>query len=348
MQLISTHLNADFDSLASMVAVKKLYPEAIMAFPGSQERNVRDYLGQNFFQSKDLIKLKDVDLNTVETLIVVDTRSKNRLGPIGKCLSNQKLSLHLYDHHLINKGDLRGDVEVIEDCGSTTTLIMEILRDKNIPISKAEATLFALGIYEDTGSLTHLTTTPQDLLAAAWLVEKGAQLDLVAQFITHELTANQITILHGLMKTAQQYTIQNIPVVVITQSFDDYIDEFALIVRRFMAMENLNVLFALISMAGRIYLIARSRIADVNVGVIARDLGGGGHTSAASATIKDITLIEAQEKLIHTLHRHIHPQPIAREMMSKPAITYPHPSPAYSSPADCQGDDVKTCNYLKA
>jgi len=321
MQLISTHLNADFDSLASMVAVKKLYPEAIMAFPGSQERNVRDYLGQNFFQSKDLIKLKDVDLNTVETLIVVDTRSKNRLGPIGKCLSNQKLSLHLYDHHLINKGDLRGDVEVIEDCGSTTTLIMEILRDKNIPISKAEATLFALGIYEDTGSLTHLTTTPQDLLAAAWLVEKGAQLDLVAQFITHELTANQITILHGLMKTAQQYTIQNIPVVVITQSFDDYIDEFALIVRRFMAMENLNVLFALISMAGRIYLIARSRIADVNVGVIARDLGGGGHTSAASATIKDITLIEAQEKLIHTLHRHIHPQPIAREMMSKPAIT---------------------------
>ncbi len=88
-----------------------------------------------------------------------------------------------------------------------------------------------------------------------------------------------------------------------------------------MAMENLNVLFALISMGGRIYLIARSRIADVNVGVIARDLGGGGHATAASATLKDMTLIEAQEKLIHTLHRHIHPQPIASEMMSKPAIT---------------------------
>jgi tRNA nucleotidyltransferase (CCA-adding enzyme) len=321
MQLISTHLNADFDSLASMVAVQKLYPDAIMTFPGSQERNVRTYLAQNLFQIKNLTKLKDVDLTTVQTLILVDNRSQKRLGPIEKCLSNPEISLHLYDHHLINRGDLKGDIEVVEDYGSTTTLLVEILKSKNIPINSMEATLFALGIYEDTGSLTHLTTTPQDLMTAAWLVEKGARLDQVAQFITHELTANQITILHGLMKTARQYTIQDIPVVVITQSFDEYIDEFSLIVRRFMAMENLNVLFALISMAGRIYFIARSRIADVNVGSIARDLGGGGHSSAASATIKDITLIEAQEKLIHTLHRHIHPQPIAREMMSTPAIT---------------------------
>jgi len=35
-----------------------------------------------------------------------------------------------------------------------------------------EATILGLGIYEDTGSLTHLTTTPDDLIAAAWLLEK--------------------------------------------------------------------------------------------------------------------------------------------------------------------------------
>ncbi|MFW2367678.1 MAG: CBS domain-containing protein, partial [Desulforhopalus sp.] len=226
-----------------------------------------------------------------------------------------------YDHHMQNGGDLNGEIEVIEDFGSTTTLLVNIIQEKGIPITGDEATIFALGIYEDTGSLTHLTTTPQDLRAAAWLVEKGAKLDQVAQFITHELTTAQIAILHELMKSAKQYTIQDIPVVVITHSLPEYVDEFALIVRRFMAMENLNVLFALISMGGRIYLISRSRIADVNVGTIARDLGGGGHATAASATLKDMTLIEAQEKLIHTLHRHIHPQPIASEMMSKPAIT---------------------------
>jgi tRNA nucleotidyltransferase (CCA-adding enzyme) len=321
MRLITTHINADFDGLASMIAARKIYPDAVMAFSGSQERNVREFIAQSLLYSYDFPKIKDIDLHAVDTLILVDTRSSERIGPFSECLTNPGIKLHLYDHHLQNSGDLHGDFEVIEDFGSTTTLLVNILREKRIDISPNEATILALGIYEDTGSLTHLTTTPEDLIAAAWLVEKGAKLDQVAQFITHELTSEQINILHELMQNARQYTIQDIPVVVVTHSLQNYVDEFALIVRRFMVMENINVLFALISMAGRVYLIARSRIADVNVGFIARDLGGGGHATAASATLKEMTLIEAQEKLIHTLHRHIHPQPIASEMMSKPAIT---------------------------
>jgi tRNA nucleotidyltransferase (CCA-adding enzyme) len=321
MRLITTHINADFDGLASMVAARKIYPDAVMAFPGSQERNVREFIAESLLYAYDFPKLKDIDLSAVDTLILVDTRSSERIGLFAECLTNPGLQLHLYDHHPQNSGDLQGDLEVIDIFGSTTTLLVNILREKNIAISPQEATIFALGIYEDTGSLTHLSTTPEDLMAAAWLVEKGAKLDQVAQFISHELTSGQISILHELMQNAKQYIIQDIPIVVVTHSIDEYVDEFALIVKRFMAMENLNVLFALISMGGRIYLIARSRIADVNVGIIVRDLGGGGHATAASATLKDITLIQAQEKLIQTLHRHIHPQPIASEMMSKPAIT---------------------------
>jgi len=321
MRLITTHINADFDGLAAMVAARKIYPDAVMAFPGSQERNVREFIAQSLADAFDFTKIKDIDLKAVDTLILVDTRSPERIGPFAECLANPGIKVHLYDHHLQNSDDLHGDLEVVEDFGSTTTLLVNILREQKIAISPEEATILALGIYEDTGSLTHLTTTPEDFIAAAWLVEKGAKLDQVAQFITHELTSEQIAILHELMKSAKQYTIQDIPIVVVTHSLMNYVDEFALIVRRFMAMENLNVLFALISMGGRIYLIARSRIADVNVGIVARDLGGGGHATAASATMKEMTLIEAQEKLIHTLHRHIHPQAIASEMMSKPAIT---------------------------
>lgn len=321
MRLITTHHNADFDGLAALIAAQKIYPDAVMAFAGSQERNVRDFISQSLLYSYDFRKLKDIDIRKIDTLILVDTRSSERIGQLAECLENPGLKIHIYDHHPQNGGDLSGEVEVVEDVGSTTTILMNILKEREIEITPAEATIFALGIYEDTGSLTHLTTTPEDLRAAAWLVEKGAKLDQVAQFITHELTSSQIAILHELMQNAKQYTIQGIPVVVVTHSLPEYVDEFALIVRRFMAMENLNVLFALISMGGRVYLIARSRIADVNVGVIARDLDGGGHATAASATLKDLTLIEAQEKLIHTLHRHIRPQPIASEMMSKPAIT---------------------------
>ncbi|MDK9708983.1 MAG: CBS domain-containing protein [Desulforhopalus sp.] len=321
MRVITTHQNADFDGLAAMIAAQKIYPDALMAFSGSQERNVREYIAQTLVYNYEFHKIKDIDLHAVDTLILVDTRSSERIGSFADCLNNPGIVLHIYDHHLYNPGDLKGDIEKVEDFGSTTTILTNILMERQITVTPAEATIFALGIYEDTGSLTHLTTTPEDLMAAAWLLQKGAKLDQVAQFLTHELTSSQIGLLHELMKSAKQYTIQDIPVVVVTHSLPHYVDEFALIVRRFMAMENLNVLFALISMAGRIYLIARSRIADVNVGNIARDLDGGGHATAASATLKDVNLIEAEEKLILTLHRHIRPQPIASEMMSTPAIT---------------------------
>ena len=34
MELITTHTHADFDSLAAMIAAKRLYPEAALVLPG--------------------------------------------------------------------------------------------------------------------------------------------------------------------------------------------------------------------------------------------------------------------------------------------------------------------------
>ncbi len=41
--VITAHANADFDALASMVAASKLYPDAVLVFPGSQEKNLRNF-----------------------------------------------------------------------------------------------------------------------------------------------------------------------------------------------------------------------------------------------------------------------------------------------------------------
>ncbi len=323
MQVITTHINADFDGLASMIAAQKLYPGAIMVFSGSQEKNLRDFINEMLQDNYDFTKLKHIDLKAITRLIVVDTRNVKRIGTFAACLDNPGISIHLYDHHPDSPEDMKGDMELVGDVGSTTTLFTQIFQERQIPLSASEATILGLGIYEDTGSLTHLTTKPADLQAAAWLLEQGAQLEVISQFITYDLTADQVELLHKLMETASSYTIQGIDVVVITLTLPEYVDDFSLIVRRFMVMENLDTLFALVSMAGRIYLIGRSRIPEVNTGTVARDFGGGGHATAASATIRNMTLIEAQDKLIRILHRHIRPQAIAKEMLSQPVISVP-------------------------
>ncbi|MFB0519516.1 MAG: bifunctional oligoribonuclease/PAP phosphatase NrnA, partial [Acidobacteriota bacterium] len=73
MKLITTHLNADFDSLASMIAASKLYPGAIMAFPGSWGDSIRRFMASPYYSWK-LTKPQEVDLNQVTHLILVDTK----------------------------------------------------------------------------------------------------------------------------------------------------------------------------------------------------------------------------------------------------------------------------------
>ncbi|MFB0520503.1 MAG: bifunctional oligoribonuclease/PAP phosphatase NrnA, partial [Desulfatiglandales bacterium] len=74
LEVITTHVNADFDSLASMLAAKKLYPEAIIVFPGAQEKNVRNFFLHTSSYLFDFVRIKDVDLKNIRRLILVDTR----------------------------------------------------------------------------------------------------------------------------------------------------------------------------------------------------------------------------------------------------------------------------------
>ena len=320
MEVITTHLNADFDSLASMVAASKLYPNAVMAFPGSQEKNVRDFLEQST-RSYAFRRHKTIPLEKVKRLILVDTRQPRRLANFVKCLDNPGIDIHIYDHHPAAPNDIKGSRETIQPVGSTTTIFTGIFQEQNIPISKEEATLMAMAIHEDTGFFTFDATTPEDLIAMAWLLKQGAELQTVSQFLSQEMSTHDLTLLHDLIKSATTYSIQGIDIVVAKLMLPEYIDEFALLVRRFMSMENLNILFALASMAGRLYLIARSRIPEINVGKIALEFGGGGHASAASATVKGMTLIEAEEKLVQLLHKHVRPESLAGELMSAPVIS---------------------------
>ncbi|WP_457574078.1 CBS domain-containing protein [Desulfolithobacter sp.] len=320
MEVITTHQNADFDGLASMIAARKLYPKAELAFAGSQEKNVRLYLAQEMRNLYDFKKLKHIEQDKIKRLIVVDTRQARRIGPLARCLTNPDLELHLYDHHPDSPSDLRANMEIVEPWGSTTTIFTRIFREQKIDITADEATLMALGIYEDTGSFLHTTTTPADLDAAAWLLEQGANLDIVTQFLSVDLSSDQVELLGKLIRNTTTYTIGSVEIAVSRLTLPEYVDNFAVIVRRLMVMENLDALIALIQMGERLYLIARSRIPEVNVGFIARDFGGGGHASAASATIKDMTLFEAEDKLVQLLHRYVRPRAMAGELMSSPVI----------------------------
>jgi tRNA nucleotidyltransferase (CCA-adding enzyme) len=157
----------------------------------------------------------------------------------------------------------------------------------------------------------------------AYLRSKGAKLSIISDLITRELTADQVFLLNDLIRSARKIRVSEMDVVIATASSDYYVGDFAVLVHKLRDMENIDVLFALARMEDRIYMVARSRLDAVNVGQIALKFGGGGHATAASATIKDLTLIQVEERLCQILEETIRPMRTARDIMSFPVKTIP-------------------------
>ncbi|MGA1839894.1 MAG: CBS domain-containing protein [bacterium] len=320
MQVITTHINADFDALASMLAAKKLYPKAKIVFPGSQEANLRyllkipEYKVQHF-------KLKEIDLSQIDHLILVDTRMADRIGDFSKVLNVPNLTIHIFDHHPSHPNDIHGQYELVKPVGATTTLFVQIFQEKRIQITPHEATIMALGIYEDTGSLIFSSTTSEDLHAAGYLLTQGANLNMIADLIDRGMTTEHIDLMNELLKSMEAHVINHISINIATASIDKYVGDIAILAHKIRDIENLDTLFILIRMEGRIHLVARSRISEVDAGQIAREFNGGGHHTAASATIKEMTLIQVKEKLLMVLKDRIHIPKTAQEIMTSPVKT---------------------------
>ena len=318
MDLITTHVNADFDCLGSMIAARKLYPGAAMVFPGGQERTLREFFLKSSQYAFDFQRLRDIDLDRVDRLILVDVRQSNRIGPLEKLTNRSGVALHIYDHHPDGPGDLRGEVEQIEPVGSTVTVLTHLFMARGIVPDADEATMMMLGLYEDTGSLTFATTTTRDYQAAAFLLEHGASLNAVASMLAQELSPDQVRLLNDLLANRTVLNVHGIDVSIAHASVDYFVGDIAALAHKLRDIENLDALVMAVRMESRIFLVARSRHSEVNAGEILAEFGGGGHASAAAATVRDLTLLQVLERLPAILQRHIHPQWQVRDLMSTP------------------------------
>lgn len=301
MELILTHTGADFDALASLVAARKLYPAARIAFLGTQEENIKRFI-RDFGKALNISGSKGIDLDSIERVIIVETASAERLGPFKKFLKSRCLEIHLYDHHPPQKNDLRAHRFIYQPVGATTTILTHIIRQKKIHLTRLEATLLALGIYEDTGSLSFPSTTLFDRKAVNFLISRGANLGLVTKYLAFSLNHDQISILKDLVHSLETHYIHGLKVYIAKATSPRYVGDIAVLAHSLREMENLDAIFILVKMENRIQLVARSQTEALDVGAVARLLGGGGHATAASASIKRKNLEKTKLNLISAIH----------------------------------------------
>lgn len=301
MILVTTHTNADFDSLACMAAARLLYPGAVCAFSGAAESLVRRFVEENEAALPPILSPKNVELSEVERLVCVDVSSSERIGPFASLLQGENpVPVDVYDHHP-GAGDMSADREVVEEAGACISVMIPLLEAEGIEPDSFEATLFVLAVYEDTGFLSFPTTREADFKGVLKCLEWGGDLGTVSRVLKRGLTEEQMGYLAGALETMESVPVGGVRVHICSIGADHYIPDLSLLVHEIVSMEGLECLFFLAWMEGRTHVIARSRSPHVDVSAVLKVFGGGGHPSAASAVLKERTLDEARLLLINEI-----------------------------------------------
>ena len=319
MDLIVSHMNTDFDAFSSMVAARLLYPEGMFAFPGSQEKKLRDFIEELY--PIEQVRLRDIKPSELRRVIVVDTKSPERLGPIAELISKSKAEVHIYDHHEHKPGDLRGEQETIELVGATATIFTELFRERGIKPEPMEATILCLGIYEETGNMLFPSTTERDMEAAAWLLRCGASLRIVASYLKAALSTDEIALLGKLTESATERVINGLKVVVASAASEKYVGDAAHLAHRVMDTGYTDAVVILLEMEGKVLMVGRSRAPELNIAAVLKSFGGGGHPTAASATVEETPLSILEEQVIKKLEGAVKPGRFATDVMTFPVLT---------------------------
>ncbi len=330
--LITTHPNADVDGLASMVAARHLYEQPLLAFSGGTTAVVQALLS-------DLIPLevltpRQVDLAKIARVVLCDINGPDRAGHFAKLAAT--LPLHIYDHHPLPDQQPAPQQLTYAPLGATTTLMVEQLQMQQITISPWEATLMVMGIYEETAHLTYATTTVRDVQAVAWLLEQKADLGRVQQALEHAMTAPQVALLNSLTQTVEVRYHGGYKVALATAHVDHYVTDVADLASHLLKMPPpadgtadhhttdsapLDGLVVLVAMAGKIVLVARGNQPLLALHQLAARFGGGGHPTAAAATLKDTTLTDATEQVWAALSLQLSERQTAAQVMSSHPVT---------------------------
>lgn len=323
--VITCHTNADNDALASMVGALFLYPGAVLLFPGSQERQVQEFYEEVVEPLFPCVSQKELDVEAVQRLVVVDTHLKSRLPQVKKLLEERPgIDIQVWDHHALSDDEgedrLAASLLRVEGAGAASTMLVEEIRKRNLSLTCETATALAAGIYGDTGSFLYSSTTQRDMEAAAWLVGQGADLAVVSRLITRVMGREQLKALSAMLENTQVREVGGVVMAISSMQSETFLEDFATLAPRIMEIEDCSVLFAIASMEDKVQVVGRSRSSLVDVGEICRRLGGGGHHYAASASVKDMTLPQVRDFLKMQASLIVNADETAGRLMTAPAL----------------------------
>ena len=338
MDLILCHTTADFDTLGAAVGLARLQPGSRIVLTGGCHPTVQRFVALHR-DEYPLIERRAVDPGQIRSLTLVDAQQPDRFGPAAQWITQaEPPPIQVYDHHPRPLGDQPVTAGVIEPVGAATTLVVEAMQQQGIQPTIAEATVMALGIHVDTGSLIFEQTTVRDARALTWLMEQGANLQVIAEFVEPGLSPLLQDLLTNAMARLNLETVQGYSLGWVVLSVDHYIAGLSGIAERLISLADVDLLLFGAHYPGKetgplpshkLLLVGRAqgRISarflrqGVDWGAIFTPLGGGGHAAAAAVTLTTDNPTEVVDQVLAQARSQLPHPPTAEDLMSSPVRT---------------------------
>lgn len=319
MNLIVTHSTADFDALASLVLAGKIFPDSICVIP-SFSSSVYSFfsLYGNLFEN--LKSLKDIDLSKIDRVIMVDTQYPERITGLTEFIEKHPKVL-IIDHHYPDEEVKINAKRVVKEVGATVSILIHMIKNKKVEIKPIEATLFALGIYEDTGNLLFITTKPYDIEALSFIYKHGVDIKIVQKYLITYLTDAQKKIFEKILSSLKVEEINGYKIGISKVKILEYTEGVGFLVHKILELFDLEAVFSILIMDKKTIIIGRSKTEEINVKKILSYFGGGGHKTAASANFDTVKGFKIYDKLLKLIKNNTKVKILAKDIMSQPVKT---------------------------
>ncbi|HLF69200.1 MAG TPA: bifunctional oligoribonuclease/PAP phosphatase NrnA [Gaiellaceae bacterium] len=309
--LVTSHEAPDGDALGSLLAthlaLAQLGKNSVMFLGGPAplpaEYRFLELTGQG------LVRERPADADE-RTLVALDCASAERVGAEPGVVERAPFTVNI-DHHHDNPGF--GDVNlVVDDASSTGEVLADVIRELGVELTPEIAEGIYVALVTDTGRFQYANTTPKALRLAADLVEAGADVHRVFQGVYENVQFAKLKLLARALDRAR--VLEGGEVVVSHLLRGDFEEVGATepysegIIDVLRSVEGALV-SALIREPPRDggptrKVSLRTSVDEVDVSLIARKSGGGGHREAAGFS-SELSVEEITEFIVREVNEQL-------------------------------------------
>lgn len=285
--LVVSHVSPDGDAASSTSAMGWMLKQLNKSFTMINEGKMPDKF-RYLWRNDQVIDYSSSTLNaSYKHVITVDCADYERIGKVQELFSNDVVLLNI-DHHPTN--DYFGAVNLIkDDAAATAELLYDLCEKLQIPWHEDLAICIYTGLMTDTGGFRYSNTTPKVMQIAAKLLQHGVNGHQLAEDLLEKLTMSHILLLKIALSSLTFSLNHKVGWICVTnediektQASHEDLEGLVNYPRNIEGVE-VGLLFKEVD---KITIKVSFRSAGrVDVSLIAKELGGGGHMRASGCTV---------------------------------------------------------------